>query len=179
MAFRRLFVAGAASLLVSAPAWAAESAAGSAIDDSTLNARVNAALISDSTTKARQIDVEVSNGIVQLNGFVDSAAAKSRAEALAKGVEGVREVRNNLRVGAGDRQAGTVVDDGVITTKVKTALIGDDQTKAHQINVTTRNGVVQLSGFVDSAAAKMQAERIARQVNGVREVQNNLDVRGG
>ena len=47
--------------------------------------------------------------------------------------------------------AGRVVDDSVITGKVKAALVADETTKAHQISVETFNGVVQLSGFVDSS----------------------------
>ena len=164
------------ALLFGTPAWAGEGAMKSAVDDSALNAKVNSALIGDPVTKARQIDVEVSHGIVQLNGFVDSMAARSRAEELARGVEGVIEVRNNLEVAAADRAVGTAVDDSMITAKIKAALVQDGTTKAHQINVTTRQGVVQLSGFVDSDTAKAQAERLARNVKGVREVHNDLDV---
>jgi len=56
-----------------------------------------------------------------------------------------------------DRSTGTVIDDSVLTGKVKTALIADSRTKAYQINVTTREGVVHLNGSVDTAAAKMAA----------------------
>jgi hyperosmotically inducible protein len=97
---------------------------------------------------------------------------------LARQVAGVREVHNHLQLSTGDRPAGTVVDDSVITAKVKAALIGEHETKAYQINVSTRNGIVQLSGFVDSETARSTAERLARTVAGVRDVSNNLEVRG-
>jgi hyperosmotically inducible protein len=175
MRHSKLVLIGAA-LSLTLHAWAQDNMSAVA-DDSAVNAKVKAALIGDPITKARQIDVEVSQGIVQLNGFVDSASAKARAEELARGVEGVNEVRNNLELAMADRAVGTVVDDGTTTTKVKAALVADDTTKAHQINVSTREGVVQLSGFVDSGAAKAQAERLARGVSGVRDVKNDLDVR--
>jgi osmotically-inducible protein OsmY len=67
--------------------------------------------------------------------------------------------------------AGRVVDDTAITAKVKAALIGDPQTKANQINV-------QLSGFVDSADSRARALEVARNVDGVKEVKDGLEVRG-
>jgi len=72
---------------------------------------------------------------------------------------------------------GQTIDDSVITAKVKTKLIEDPVTKAHQISVETFKGTVQLSGFVDSAAARTQAGRIARDVEGVKAVKNSLELR--
>lgn len=69
------------------------------------------------------------------------------------------------------------VDDSVITGKVKAALVADDTTKAHQINVETYKGVVQLSGFVDSADARARAGELARNVDGVKDVKNSLALR--
>jgi osmotically-inducible protein OsmY len=73
--------------------------------------------------------------------------------------------------------AGRVVDDSVITGKVKAALIADETTKAHQISVETFQGVVQLSGFVDSSAARSRASQLAQQVDGVKNVKNDLELR--
>ena len=72
---------------------------------------------------------------------------------------------------------GEVIDDTVITTKVKTALITNPTTKARQIDVETYKGVVQLSGFVDDAAEKAEAGRIAAQVGGVTNVRNELAIK--
>lgn len=74
--------------------------------------------------------------------------------------------------------AGRVVDDSTITAKVKAALVGDPTTKAHQINVETFQGTVQLSGFVDSTDARARALEVARNVEGVKEVKDGLEVRG-
>ena len=73
--------------------------------------------------------------------------------------------------------AGRVVDDSVITGKVKAALVADPTTKAHQISVETFKGVVQLSGFVDTSEAKMRATQVAETVEGVKDVKNELALR--
>jgi osmotically-inducible protein OsmY len=113
---------------------------------------------------------------VQLNGFVDSAAAKTAAASVAQNVAGVTKVTNNLQVGA-ERTTGEVVDDATINSQVRAALIGDERTKSHQIEVDTHAGVVNLGGFVDTAANKTAAAQLAGDVSGVTRVNNRLEVR--
>ena len=72
---------------------------------------------------------------------------------------------------------GEYVDDSVITTKVKALLAEDDFLKSFQISVETYKGTVQLSGFVGSQKAIDKAGEIARSVNGVKTVRNNLIVK--
>ena len=77
----------------------------------------------------------------------------------------------------GERATGQVVDDGSITARVKTELAKDASLgTAMNVNVTTYQGVVPLSGFVDSEAVAKRAEAIAEDVNGVRSVKNDLRV---
>jgi hyperosmotically inducible periplasmic protein len=154
-----------------------QKSAGEQVDDSVTTGRVKAALIADPTTKAHQIDVETFKGTVQLNGYVDTAASKARAAEIAKATRGVESVRNNLTVKTEARAGEQVVDDSAITAKVKAALAGDSRTKAHQVNVETHEGAVQLSGFVDNAEAKSTAGELARAVEHVRSVDNQLDVK--
>ena len=71
---------------------------------------------------------------------------------------------------------GEVIDDSLLTAKVKAALIDDPVTKAGQINVETYRGVVQLGGFVDNATEKTRATQVAGAVTGVKEVRNDLRV---
>lgn len=73
------------------------------------------------------------------------------------------------RIGTGE-----YVTDGWITTKVKAALIEDPVVKATEVNVETYNGTVQLSGFVSSEAAKSKAFRIARSIQGVTGIKNDI-----
>jgi len=72
---------------------------------------------------------------------------------------------------------GQYVDDTTITTKVKSALLGDDSVKSFEISVETFKGVVQLSGFVDTADQKSAAEHDAMAVAGVKDVKNNLTIK--
>ena len=70
------------------------------------------------------------------------------------------------------QSAGQAVDDGVVTAKVKAALVADPVTKAHQINVETFKGTVQLSGFVETDEARTRALQLARDVEGVKKVKD-------
>jgi osmotically-inducible protein OsmY len=72
---------------------------------------------------------------------------------------------------------GRVVDDSVITGKVKAALVADPTTKAHEIGVETFKGTVQLSGFVENADARRRAAELAKNVEGVKDVKNSLVLR--
>lgn len=72
---------------------------------------------------------------------------------------------------------GQYVDDSVITTKVKAAIFNEATLKTLQINVKTFKGVVQLSGFVDSAQSVKKAGEVAGSVNGVVSVKNDLVVK--
>jgi hyperosmotically inducible protein len=174
----RLVAIGAMSSLLAFAATAAEPKA--TADDMALAGKVKTALIDSPSTKANDINVEVNQGRVQLIGYVDSPEQKAAAGRIAAGVIGVTSVQNNLQVQQGpvaDRSTGEVVDDGMVTAKVKAALIADGRTKAYQINVDTRQGIVQLGGFVDTAEAKAAASEVAKTVSGVKTVNNSLQVK--
>jgi hyperosmotically inducible periplasmic protein len=176
----RLSLIPAAIVAVSLAACVAtrtQESTGEYLDDAGITTRVKANLIGDELVKARQVEVETFRGVVQLNGFVDSTAARDRATIVTRSVSGVADVHNNLVVQASDRSVGTVVDDATITAKVKTALIGNPDTKATQINVSTREGVVQLSGFVNDSKESYMAEHLAGDVAGVHHVDNQLEVK--
>ena len=72
---------------------------------------------------------------------------------------------------------GAYVDDTAITAKIKTAILQDPALKVMQIQVTTYQNVVQLSGFVDTPQMITRAGTVASQVNGVASVQNDLIVK--
>ncbi|MCI0748681.1 MAG: BON domain-containing protein [Verrucomicrobia subdivision 3 bacterium] len=82
-------------------------------------------------------------------------------------------------VTSGRESAGEYTDDKAITAKAKTALARDSVVKAHQVNVTTFQGVVQLSGFVETQEQKDRATELVRNISGVREVHNDLIVPTG
>ncbi len=178
----RLAVAFAASaVLAGCTATDTRRSTGETVDDAAITARVKAELIGNDTTKARQIEVETYRGVVQLNGFVDSDAARDEATQVARSASGVTGVQNNLHIkreeADASRTAGRVVDDATLTARVKAALTDNPQTAARRINVTTYGGVVQLSGFVNSDEEKRKAGDVAGGVSGVQKVRNDLQVK--
>lgn len=72
---------------------------------------------------------------------------------------------------------GEYVDDVMITSKVKAAILGEETLKSAEINVETFKGVVQLSGFVSSQAAINKAVQLARDVRGVTSVKNDMRIK--
>lgn len=73
--------------------------------------------------------------------------------------------------------AGQYLDDSIITTKVKSAILGDPDLNVLQIGVETYQGRVQLNGFVDSPESVAKAGEVAKSIEGVKEVRNNLIVK--
>jgi len=73
--------------------------------------------------------------------------------------------------------AGEYLDDTVITTRVKAAIVADDSLKASEINVETYKGVVQLSGFVSSSDDRSRAMKVAKEVKGVDSVKNDIHIK--
>jgi len=155
----------------------AESTTARVIDDSTITAKVKAALMGEKDVSSMKVHVKTYKGQVQLNGHVDTADQKAAAEAAASKVDGVTSVQNNLQVGAVKHSMGKAMDDTAITTKVEAALAGSPVVKASQISVTTKGGVVTLSGFADNAEAKSEAERLAQNVKHVQSVENDIALR--
>lgn len=153
-----------------------QKSAGEVVDDSVVLAKVKSSLLEDPVTSGLQIDVNVYRGVVQLNGTVDSSHEKATAAADASRVEGVLAVHNNLVVSPSET-VGQVVDDSVLTAKVKAALADDPGTNAYQIDVETDKGVVGLSGFVNNSKAKAAATTVAMAVPGVRSVNNRIDIK--
>ena len=80
-------------------------------------------------------------------------------------------------VSRGQETVGAYIDDAGITTTVKTRLLEDKRVAGTSISVETLNGTVMLSGFAKNTEEKNVAENIARQVNGVRSVKNEIAIR--
>jgi len=72
---------------------------------------------------------------------------------------------------------GEYIDDSVITSRVKAAIVADESLKVAEINVETYKGVVQLSGFVSSMDAQYKAVKVAKDVEGVKSVKNDMHVK--
>lgn len=188
----RLRVKGEAAERDAEPAPGTEPATGGMPPDAWLTAKIQAKYFMDTEVKGRDIDVDTHEGVVTLTGAVASEAERRQAVALARNTDGVTDVNDQLQVqpqlAESDEPAARVpmapaippvtpvVDDTWITTKIQSKYFLDQEVKGHQINVDTREGVVTLTGSVETEQQKQQAERIAKETDGVSRVVNNLVV---
>lgn len=148
------------------------------VSDSAITAKVKSALLEDKSITSSDISVETSNGVVTLSGFVGSQERSSRAVKIATQVEGVQSVSDKLQVKDVQSQSvGAYADDAVITSTIKAKLLADDIVPSRKVKVETQAGVVQLSGGVDNKAQSDRAESIAKAVDGVKSVKNDLTVK--
>lgn len=148
---------------------------GNFMDDSSITAKVKAALVDHESIKSTDISVKTDQKVVTLSGFVESQAQAEEAVKVAKGVEGVTSVSDKLHVR--DSKSTTVkgyAGDTATTSEVKAKLLADDIVPSRKVKVETTDGVVQLSGTVDSQAQSDRAESIAKAVDGVKSVKNDL-----
>ena len=118
--------------------------------------------------------IETVNGEVFLRGKIDSEEAKAAAADIAKGVEGVKKVKNDLQVVAPAARKTVETNDKQITKAVETHFGKDAQLK--KIDVRTDAGVVVLSGEVPNISVSAKASEMAHRVDGVKSVKNELRV---
>jgi hyperosmotically inducible protein len=164
-----------------------------AAKDAWIDGKLEAVYALNRYLSAFAIDTAVTQGVVQLTGKVSSDIDRDLAGELAKGIEGVVDVHNNLAVmprtgdaaatatatAGGERSFGAWIDDATTTASVKSKLLGNPNTEGLQIDVDTRGDVVTLSGEVASAEEKALAEELARNTGDVKDVRNQLVVRKG
>jgi len=150
---------------------------GTEIDDSILTASIKSALLADQDIKSFDLKVETRKGEVQLSGVVDNQKQVERAITVVQGIAGVKSIQNKMSLKGTATTVGNEIDDGVISTKVKAALLGDPDIKSFDIAVETRKGQVQLSGFVDNQTQVDHAISVAQGVEGVRSVRNEMSVK--
>jgi hyperosmotically inducible protein len=155
----------------------AQKSAGEAIDDTVLVSTVKSRLIGTKGVSANDINLEAYKGRVQLAGFVASEQERATAIDVAKSVAGVASISDALVVFTEGRTAGEVFDDGVLASKVKTAVTQTEGFgKMLDVNIEVRKGNVLLSGFVPSEDAKAKAGDAVRAVPNVKTVYNNIDI---
>jgi len=151
---------------------------GNFMDDSAITAKVKAALVDDEQIKSTDISVKTEKSVVTLSGFVESQAQAEEAVKIAKGVEGVTSVSDKLHVRDGkDKSVKGYAGDAATTSEIKAKLLADDIVPSRNVKVETTDGVVQLSGPVESEKQSQRAESIAKAVDGVKSVKNDLKVK--
>lgn len=150
---------------------------GDFMDDSTITARVKAALIDDKSIRSTDISVKTENKAVTLSGSVESTEQKEQAVKIAKEVKGVSTVNDKLSVG--NEQPASLkgyAGDTAITSEIKAKLLADDIVPSRKVTVETSDGTVRLSGTVASRQQAERAVEIAKAVTGVKTVKNDLRV---
>lgn len=150
---------------------------GTEIDDSVITTRVKSALLDHMEVKSFDLKVETRKGEVMLSGFVDNQSQIDRAVAVAQNITGVKSIDNKISLKGAASTIGNKIDDSVITAKVKTALLADTSVKSADIAVMTRKGEVQLSGFVNNQGQIDRAIEVARGIEGVSKVSNDMSVK--
>ncbi|MCU1335675.1 MAG: osmY [Bryobacterales bacterium] len=148
-----------------------------------------------------KVDADAKANKVTLSGTVSSESLRTRAVEIAKSVRPDLEITDKIEVkprevsrseyteqmardarerakASGDT-IGSSIDDAWIHTKIASKLIVDKDTPARKINIDVADGVVTLRGEVDTPAAKQEAERIAKETEGVKRVRNLLKVTNG
>jgi hyperosmotically inducible protein len=175
--------------------------AGEHVADGWLTTKIQAQYFADREIKARHVDVSSRDGVVTLNGYVNSEQARQQAVKIAKNTAGVHRVNDQLAIagssasapardsspgadpvatdGRVERSAEAVVeriDDARITTTIQAKYFLDASVKGRQIDVSTRDGVVSLRGEVASESERGQALLMARNTEGVERLEDNLAV---
>ena len=137
-------------------------------DDTTISFWVAEAFVEDPRVNATAVDVQTTDGIVTLTGSVRSLAGKKHAELEARKINGVRNVVNNLAVEVVSRPDLDVAQD------IRHRFINSTLSTTHGFGVSVKDGVATLTGEIGSWPERREAERLASEVRGVKEVRNQI-----
>lgn len=146
------------------------------VDDSNVTTALGAKYAADSEIDRYRIDIDTLDGVVTLRGSVADAEQSSDAERIARTMDGVRDVVNELDIDASPRTAKSAFEDSWIVVMIDSKLTVDPEVRSRNVDVDVYEGVVTLSGIVETEAAKTEAEDLARSVDGVTKVVNDLQV---
>lgn len=158
------------------------------MSDAWLSTKVKTTLLFHRNVSA-MTEVDTRDGIVTLHGEADRPAQKDLTTEYAKDVEGVKDVKNEMTVAkdgtmdkavaktaAAARSVGDKIDDASVTALVKLSLLYHRSTGSLKTSVTTKDGVVTLTGKAQNAAEVALATKLANDVNGVESVNNQMTI---
>ncbi|MCP4021826.1 MAG: BON domain-containing protein [Desulfobacteraceae bacterium] len=145
---------------------------GQMMDDSVLSANVKGKLLSDELVDAKNIDVDVVNGVVYLVGVVESDSTRRMAGDIARTIEGVRHVENQLSVGR--TTTGQAFKDLYLNSKIKTFLMKDPDIKSLNIDVDTHQNVITLTGTVGSKTEKEKILSVTKDASDSARIVDNI-----
>lgn len=147
--------------------------------DAWLATKVKSTLLYHRSVSGFKTEVDVKDGIVTLRGNAPSQAQKELTAEYARDIEGVKGVNNEMTVTKTSKKTRTMgdkVDDASITALVKMTLLSHRSTSALNTSVTTKNGVVTLTGKAKNSAEQDLATKLAKDVNGVKSVENRMTI---
>jgi osmotically-inducible protein OsmY len=142
-----------------------------ALEDKQITGVIEAELWIDETVSSHLIDVKTEDGIVTLSGSVDNILEKDRATQIARSVKGVFGVIDRIEV------IGPGLSDSKIHRDILAALMYDPATESFEVDVEVKDGIVTLTGQVQSYAEKALCSTVVKGVKGVKVVKNNIEVR--
>jgi hyperosmotically inducible periplasmic protein len=182
--YRQFMLASAVLLTISAPNVLAADASATAVNDARQEAQIWTTYALNPYLRANNLQVVVLNGKAVLTGKVDEKVNKELAKAIALGVSGITDVDNQIEITPDYRPTlpggsyGERMDDANITAAVKSKLLWSKSTDGSNMDVSTKMGIVSLTGPADSQADKEAAGRLALNTRGVVSIKNELMVRG-
>lgn len=154
-----------------------EKGIGGTVSDSNICTKVKMNLYNFSSVLHAQVSVSVQNQEVLLTGVVQDASWPQEAERLAKSVEGVKNVINNIET-EGEEGFGSMTTDSWITTRIRSSLLFEKDLYSLNYAIETVNGVVYLTGIGQDEAEINRVAEVARNVGGVKKVVNHVKVKG-
>ncbi len=141
------------------------------VDDKDITNHIEIEMWTDQAVPSNAIDIKTQDGVVTLSGSVDNILAKERAEKIAEVTVGVIAVVNQIKV-----IPPVMRDDNDIKKAVKDALLQDPATESYEVNVKVDDGVVKLTGTVDSWQEKQLCATVTKAVKGVIDIDNKIDI---
>ena len=138
--------------------------------DARLTLEVKLALIADGRTSGFATDVDTRDGIVTLSGKVDTEQARTAADEVAKKIDGVKSVNNQLQVVPEAKRKEVDATDDKITDAIEKAMDTDPSLTEVGLSANSNNGVITLDGTVETREQLVRAAEAIRKVPGVRSV---------
>jgi osmotically-inducible protein OsmY len=180
-------LAAALLLALAGSAGAADKSLEQAVTEARLEGQIGTAILLNRHLNPFEISVDVEGDTAILTGEVDESIDKELAERVALNARGIKRVDNRITMDGeavrrqrgqdNDRDFDEAVEDASVTAAVKSRLLWNDHTDGLDIGVDTMDGKVTLTGNATTKAEKDLATRLARRTDGVRSVENKIEVK--
>jgi hyperosmotically inducible protein len=148
--------------------------------DAWIGMTVKTMLLFHRNVSGTRTDIDVKDGVVTLHGQASSEAQKELTTEYVKDVEGVKDIRNDMIVEKTGKstveRVGETIDDVSITAQIKFALLFHRSTNVLKIKVSTKDGIVTVSGIAKNGAEKDLVGKLVNNINGVKGLKNEMTI---